>query len=250
MKTAWLVLGVSWLLAGSAVAAPGDFVRVSGAVGNDSTDRLTVLRASDGRTWKVDARNADRGPKTRQLKPGQTVTVLGAEGARPDELRAYVVDVFDSTPVLAVPGTPVKGGPWYRVVGTVQNIQGPTLSFKGDDGKTLAVEMRSVDPQLKDRLMVGQRIMLVGHLGTQSSRFIARYAGPPETTAAAAPPPAPPAPPTVTPAAPSGAAASAPPPADGPADKDDCKKGGWRTYTSLAFKNQGDCVSWVNKHRR
>ncbi len=30
-----------------------------------------------------------------------------------------------------------------------------------------------------------------------------------------------------------------------PESKDDCKKGGWMTYTDPAFKNQGDCVSWV-----
>lgn len=33
-----------------------------------------------------------------------------------------------------------------------------------------------------------------------------------------------------------------------PADKDDCKDGGWRTLTRPdggPFRNQGDCVSWV-----
>src|SRR5215471_4170055 len=30
-----------------------------------------------------------------------------------------------------------------------------------------------------------------------------------------------------------------------PMTKDDCKNGGWQTFASRAFKNQGDCVSWV-----
>ena len=30
-----------------------------------------------------------------------------------------------------------------------------------------------------------------------------------------------------------------------PVGKDECKKGGWMTFDSL-FKNQGDCVSFVN----
>ena len=30
-----------------------------------------------------------------------------------------------------------------------------------------------------------------------------------------------------------------------PMTKDDCKNGGWQTFVSPAFKNQGDCVSWV-----
>jgi len=30
-----------------------------------------------------------------------------------------------------------------------------------------------------------------------------------------------------------------------PMSKDDCKDGGWRTFVAPAFKNQGDCVSFV-----
>jgi hypothetical protein len=35
------------------------------------------------------------------------------------------------------------------------------------------------------------------------------------------------------------------PAAIGPTTKDQCKDGGWKTFTSPAFKNQGDCVSFV-----
>ena len=32
-----------------------------------------------------------------------------------------------------------------------------------------------------------------------------------------------------------------------PANKDQCKKGGWKTFTiPRKFKNQGDCASFVN----
>jgi hypothetical protein len=37
-----------------------------------------------------------------------------------------------------------------------------------------------------------------------------------------------------------------PPPA--PTSKDQCKKGGWKNYPALGFKNQGDCVSYVATH--
>jgi hypothetical protein len=30
-----------------------------------------------------------------------------------------------------------------------------------------------------------------------------------------------------------------------PTSKEDCKRGGWRNYPALGFKNQGDCVSFV-----
>jgi hypothetical protein len=32
-----------------------------------------------------------------------------------------------------------------------------------------------------------------------------------------------------------------------PTNKNDCKKDGWKTFTSPKFKNQGDCVSFVEK---
>jgi alpha-galactosidase len=31
-----------------------------------------------------------------------------------------------------------------------------------------------------------------------------------------------------------------------PDDKDDCKDGGWASFTDPSFRNQGDCVSWTN----
>ena len=34
-----------------------------------------------------------------------------------------------------------------------------------------------------------------------------------------------------------------------PTTKDECKKGGWQTFNDPTFKNQGDCVSWVNQNR-
>ncbi len=35
-----------------------------------------------------------------------------------------------------------------------------------------------------------------------------------------------------------------------PISKDECKKGGWRTFTDPTFRNQGQCVSWVNRQDR
>jgi hypothetical protein len=31
-----------------------------------------------------------------------------------------------------------------------------------------------------------------------------------------------------------------------PMTKDRCKRGGWKTFSSPSFKNQGRCVSWFN----
>jgi len=39
-------------------------------------------------------------------------------------------------------------------------------------------------------------------------------------------------------------------PIPAPSSKDDCKDDGWRRFIALSLRNQGDCVSWVNKHTR
>jgi hypothetical protein len=36
---------------------------------------------------------------------------------------------------------------------------------------------------------------------------------------------------------------------NGPTSKSQCKHGGWRTFTSPKFRNQGECVSWYEHHR-
>jgi YVTN family beta-propeller protein len=42
----------------------------------------------------------------------------------------------------------------------------------------------------------------------------------------------------------------APPVITVPTNKDQCKQGGWRTFSNPSFKNQGDCVSFVVSHPR
>jgi probable HAF family extracellular repeat protein len=37
---------------------------------------------------------------------------------------------------------------------------------------------------------------------------------------------------------------------DAPNDKAECKDGGWQRFTSLAFRNQGQCVAYTNHNRR
>ncbi len=39
-----------------------------------------------------------------------------------------------------------------------------------------------------------------------------------------------------------------PPPATTPANKEECKNGGWKTFADPAFKNQGQCVSYVQSN--
>jgi hypothetical protein len=36
----------------------------------------------------------------------------------------------------------------------------------------------------------------------------------------------------------------------GPTSKSQCKRGGWKSFTSPSFKNQGRCISWFEHHVR
>jgi len=38
-----------------------------------------------------------------------------------------------------------------------------------------------------------------------------------------------------------------PPPA-GSTSRDDCRDGGWRDFTDPTFRNQGQCIAWINRH--
>ena len=46
------------------------------------------------------------------------------------------------------------------------------------------------------------------------------------------------------------AGAASPRTATRPAGKDACKNDGWRNFPHHNFKNQGDCISAVNRHER
>lgn len=35
-----------------------------------------------------------------------------------------------------------------------------------------------------------------------------------------------------------------------PTDKDECKEDGWRRFTNPTFKNQGQCVSYIERHKK
>ncbi len=48
----------------------------------------------------------------------------------------------------------------------------------------------------------------------------------------------------------SNATSTPPTPPPGPTDKDQCKDGGWKTFTNPSFKNQGQCVSTMAKQQR
>lgn len=82
-----------------------------------------------------------------------------------------------------VPGQP--GGPgqlpaplltqWHRVHGIIQDVEGSTLTFKADDGRTLTVDMSHIAEDVRGGLAPGESATVVGVPGDAPHGLIARY---------------------------------------------------------------------------
>lgn len=149
------------LAVGIADAAPRDLVAVTGTITHDSRGQFMVLRGDDGRTYYVDLSRADRSEQTRNLG-NRPVTVIGAEGARNDEIRAYIVDVFDTKPRVAQGFTDAPSGAFQRVHGTVESVSGNTARVKTDEGRTINVHLTEMDK--KGAVRAGERVTMVGRV--------------------------------------------------------------------------------------
>lgn len=97
---------------------------------------------------------------------------------------------------------------WQRIHGTVQSVQGPTLTIRADDGRTLTVDMAQVSPNVQRAIIVGEGVEVIGHYAppTNQQHVAARWiqqdssnparggrisgARPPAAAAQAPPPPA------------------------------------------------------------
>jgi hypothetical protein len=87
------------LTSGVAAAAPGDFVTITGTAQYEK-NALLVVRSDDGATYFADLRGATRG---RPFRIGDTVSIAGYEGQRPDEINVAIVEP------AAGPGTVASG---------------------------------------------------------------------------------------------------------------------------------------------
>jgi hypothetical protein len=96
----FLAIAATVLVAGVAVASPGDSVTVRGTVLNRSSD-LIVIKGDNGSIYYVDARRASG---SRQFAPGTAINVAGHEGSRKDEILATVVDASGTSTGLAQGG--------------------------------------------------------------------------------------------------------------------------------------------------
>jgi hypothetical protein len=102
------------------------------------------------------------------------------------------------------------------------------MRLKTDDGRMIKVNIDPVRDNVRERIRVGQRVNVIGV-------FTDRDANRNEITAR-----------TISV---EDSPAASPSTNRRPRDADDCKDRGWQNYSNPSFKNQGDCVSYVNSRK-
>jgi hypothetical protein len=188
-----------------------------------SQQHLVRLRTDDGKTVMVDMSNLPdrREDVVRRLRKGASVTVVG-DDTRGDRFVAREIRWNDRD---VSGGAPATGGE-VQVRGTVDTIHLGIARLKTDDGRIIRVDTNPLG-DARNRVKVGQRVTVVGVYtdnDANKNEMSARSVRVDE-------------------------AASASPATNRPRNADDCKDRGWTNYNNPKFKNQGDCVSYVNSRK-
>jgi hypothetical protein len=198
-------------------------VQVAGTIDTIHQDNMR-LKTDDGRIIRV---NIDpvRDNVRERIKVGQRVTVVGVytdKDANKNEMTARTVRVDG-----AQSSAPAATSGEQQVRGTIETIDKDNLRLRVDDGRIIRVNIDPLRDNVRERIKVGQKVTVMGV-------YTDKDANKNEMTAR-----------TVR----VDDAASASPATNRPRNADDCKDRGWTNYNNPKFKNQGDCVSYVNSRK-
>jgi translation initiation factor IF-1 len=179
------------------------------------------LKTDDGRTIKV---NIDpvRDRVRERFKVGDMVTVVGVftdRDANRNEMTARTVRVHGQA------SDPVAGEQHVR--GRIDTIHKDNMRLKTDDGRIIKVDIDSLVDNIRNRFKVGDRVTVIGVFTDRDgnrNEMRARTVRVEDSPAAS-------------------------PATNRPRNVDDCKDRGWQNYNNPSFKNQGDCVSYVNSRK-
>ena len=186
MKLALTAIAVL-LLAGPALAAPGDPRTVRGSLewpASLSAEPFIVVRGDDGRLYYADVSSAQR------MNAGAIsgrISVVGVEGTQPHEVHAVVIGAGDSaltlvTPTVPAPAevapapsslprqamtpTPSAAVPYAspRATWPTPVVPGPAA---GEDlwlvqGEAVRVDVTKLSPWTRDEVRVGDQVKLFG----------------------------------------------------------------------------------------
>ena len=177
------------------------------------------LRMDGGRIVRVDI-DPVRERVRERFKVGDQVTVIGTfTGGDRDRMTARTVRVDG--------GQPSSGGVpsgEQRISGKVETIHEDNMRLRTDDGRIIRVDIDPVRERIRERFKVGDQVTVVGTFTGDRNRMTARTVRVDESPAAS-------------------------PATNRPRNADDCKDRRWQNYNKPSFKNQGDCVSYVNSRK-
>ncbi len=137
--------------------------RVRGTV-QSVNGNVVTLKTDDGRTLNVDIAQA-RQRLQGGLQAGERVSVIGTASGSQFTARA----IRDERQAQA------SASEWQRVHGTVQSVQGSTMQFRTDDGRTLSVDMSKVGGNIQGALTQGEGATVVGFAGANANQLRAEY---------------------------------------------------------------------------
>ena len=139
-----------------AVAAPNDFRLVSGTLLHPATlgsgVTAVVLKGDEGTVYYADLRAVSVIPT---LERGAAVTVVGFEGARPDQLTIQVIYQADVAPADST----VRS---QRVNGRIRSLVGPTVVVRAADGSEATMLLRGISVAILRLLRPGDLVTVFG----------------------------------------------------------------------------------------
>jgi hypothetical protein len=197
-------------------SAPGQWVRLRGTVERVDGASLT-LKTDEGRSVVLDiaqARQHLRG----SLDPGDRVSVLGFGDPAASTLVARTVRTERSELGRDDPS-------WQRVRGQVQSLQGSTMRFRSDEGRILQVDLARLGADAQRAVRAGERATLIGSPGPGAGQFRVEYI---QTD---------------------GSGSASPRMSNEPTRKSDCHEGGWSRFRNPTFRNQAECLGYVEGRR-
>jgi hypothetical protein len=189
------------------------------------------LRTDDGRTVRVDlsALPDRREDMINNLRNGAVVTVIGDGDSRSDRFMARNVRFEDRDLNRRAWGYQGSGASNVannetQIHGRIETIHEDNMRLRMDGGRIVRVDIDPVRERVRERFKVGDQVTVVGTYTGDRNRMTARTVRV-EGSAAASPA------------------------TNRPRNADDCKDRGWQNYNNPSFKNQGDCVSYVNARK-
>jgi hypothetical protein len=111
--------------------------------------------------------------------PGQAAARVNDQGTliyerhSPQQVTAVWLERAETQPSAAVNPSAIGPGEYQRIYGYVYSVGDGTLSFKADDGRTLAVDTSRIDPQMRSTLRQGDLLSILGKTTARADQFVA-----------------------------------------------------------------------------